>query len=74
LKHLIITTIATVLLALATFVGPIREAAWDSDIAAVKQHSGAGTDVNSNGLNFSLSCPEKLTALLLTVLCFRGKL
>ena len=45
MKHLLLTTIAAVLL-----VGcgeSIHEAAYDGNIEAVKQHLDAGTDVNA---------------------------
>jgi len=58
MKHLLLTTIAAVLL---VGCGPsvnIHDAAWDGKIEAVKQHLVAGTDVNAkddNGLLRSLS-------------------
>ena len=53
MKHLLLTTIAAVLL---VGCGPsppdisIREAAKDGNIGAVKQHIAAGTDVNAKGV------------------------
>ncbi|MDG1890736.1 MAG: ankyrin repeat domain-containing protein [Verrucomicrobiota bacterium] len=47
MKHLLITTIAAVLL---VGCGPnIHEASWTGNIEAVKQHIAAGTDVNAPG-------------------------
>ena len=46
MKHLLLTTIAAVVL--VGCGGPsIREAAWEGDIETVKQHLAAGTDVNA---------------------------
>ena len=46
MKHLLLTTIAAVVL--VGCGGPsIRDAAWEGDIETVKQHLAAGTDVNA---------------------------
>ena len=47
MKHILLTTIAAVLL---VGCGPrisIHKAAWDGNTEAVKQHLNAGTDVNA---------------------------
>ena len=52
MKHLLLTTIAAVLLVGCGPSAPdisIHEAAMDGDIEAVKQHLAAGTDVNAKG-------------------------
>ena len=49
MKHILITTIATVLLVGCGESTPdisIHDAAYDGNIEAVKQHLAAGTDVN----------------------------
>ena len=45
MKHILITTIAAVLL--VGCGGSIHEAAWDGNIESVKQHLAAGADVNA---------------------------
>ena len=45
MKHLLLTTIAAVVL--VGCGGSIHEAAWDGNIESVKQHLAAGTDVNA---------------------------
>jgi len=45
MKHLLLTTIAAMLL--VGCGGSIHEAAWDGNIESVKQHLDAGTDVNA---------------------------
>ena len=58
MKHILITTIAAVVLVgCATIQSPealsdisIRQAAWDGDIKAVKQHLAAGVDVDEMDL------------------------
>ena len=49
MKHLLLTTIAAVVLATPAFAGPIHLAARNGDIEAVKQHLDAGTDANAKG-------------------------
>ena len=48
MKHLLLTTIAAVLL-VGCGKPSIHEAAWEGNIAAVKQHLAAGSDVNLKG-------------------------
>ena len=45
MKHLLLTTIAAVVL--LGCGGSIHEAAWDGNIESVKQHLAAGADVNA---------------------------
>ena len=47
MKHLLLTTIAAVLLVGTAFAGPIHDAARKGDIEAVKQHLAAGRNVNA---------------------------
>ena len=47
MKHLLLTTIAAVVLGTTAFAGPIHDAASDGNIEAVKQHLDAGSDVNA---------------------------
>ena len=47
MKHLLIPTIAAVLLVGTAFAGPIHDAARKGDIEAVKQHLAAGRNVNA---------------------------
>jgi len=46
MKHILLTTIAAVLL-VGCGEPSIHDAAWDGNIEAVKQHLAAGTDVNA---------------------------
>ena len=48
MKHLLLTTIAAVVL-VGCGKPSIHEAAWEGNIAAVKQHLAAGSDVNLKG-------------------------
>jgi ankyrin repeat protein len=50
MKHLLLTTIAAVMLVTTAFAGPIHNAARDGYIEDVKQHLAAGTDVNAKNL------------------------
>ena len=47
MKHLLLTTIAAVLVVGCGPSVDIHEAAWDGNIESVKQHLDAGTDVNA---------------------------
>ena len=47
MKHLLLTTIAAVVLVGTAFAGPIHDAARKGDIEAVKQHLAAGRNVNA---------------------------
>ena len=47
MKHILITTIAAVLLVGTASADPIHDTAGEGDIAAVKQHLATGTDVNA---------------------------
>ena len=47
MKHLLLTTIAAVMLMGTAFAGPIHDAARKGDIEAVKQHLAAGRNVNA---------------------------
>jgi len=47
MRHLLLTTIAAVLLVGTAFAGPIHDAAINGDIEAVKQHLAAGRNVNA---------------------------
>ena len=49
MKHLLLTTIAAVLLVGCGPSVDIHDAAWDGNIEAVKQHLDAGTDANAKG-------------------------
>ena len=48
MKHLLITTIAAVLLTTTAFAGPIHVAAEDGDLAGVQAELDKGVDVNVN--------------------------
>ena len=48
MKHLLLTTIATVLLVGTAFAGPIHVAAEDGDLAGVQAELDKGVDVNVN--------------------------
>ena len=47
MKHLLLTTIAAVVLATTAFAGPIHDAAKKGNLRAVMLHLAAGTDVNA---------------------------
>ena len=47
MKHLLLTTIAAVVLATTAFAGPIHDAAWDGDLAGVQAELDKGVDVNA---------------------------
>ena len=52
MKHLLITTIAAVLLVATTaFADPIHTAAWDGDLAGVQAELDKGVDVNAKAFN-----------------------
>ena len=71
MKHLLLTTIAAVVLVGCGPSVDIHQAAIDGDIEAVKQHLAAGTDVNAKSeigttpLHFSASGGHKEVAELL---------
>ena len=46
MKHLLLTTIAAVLLATTAFADPIHDAAWDGNLAGVQAELDKGVDVN----------------------------
>jgi ankyrin repeat protein len=47
MKHLLLTTIAAVLLATTAFADPIHDAAWDGNLAGVQAELDKGVDVNA---------------------------
>jgi len=49
MKHLLLTTIAAVLLATTSFADPIHDAAGNGDLAGVQAELGKGVDVNVKG-------------------------
>ena len=50
MKHILITTIAAVMLVATTaFADPIHTAAWDGDLAGVQAELDKGVDVNAKG-------------------------
>ena len=51
MKHLLLTTIAAVLLVGTAFAGPIHTAASDGDLAGVQAELDKGADVNAIGDN-----------------------
>jgi len=60
MKHLLLTTIAAVLLATTAFAGPIHDAAIDGVIARVRSQLDAGVDVNEK--NYAGNTPLHLSA------------
>ena len=49
MKHLLLTTIAAVVLVGTAFAGPIHTAAWDGNLAGVQAELDKGVDVNAMG-------------------------
>ena len=49
MKHLLITTIAAVLLVGTAFADPIHDVAWKGDLAGVQRELNKGADVNARG-------------------------
>ena len=47
MKHLLLTTIAAVVLVGTAFADPIHDAAWDGDLAGVQAELDKGVDVNA---------------------------
>ena len=47
MKHLLITTVAAVLLAGTAFADPIHDVAWKGDLAGVQRELNKGADVNA---------------------------
>ena len=47
MKHLLITTIAAVLLATTAFADPIHDIAWKGDLAGVQAELDKGVDANA---------------------------
>ena len=54
MKHLLLTTIAAVVLVGTAFADPIHDAAGDGDLAGVQRELNKGADVNAkdDGLSF----------------------
>ena len=71
MKHLLITTIAAVLLAATAFADPIHEAAANGDLADVQAELDKGVDVHAKGykgknpLHYAAFYGHKETAELL---------
>jgi len=64
MKHLLITTIAAVLLVATTaFADPIHTAAWDGDLAGVQAELDKGVDVNEADINFYNLAPLHYAAI-----------
>jgi len=51
MKHLLLTTIAAVVLVTTAFAGPIHNAARDGNVEGVKHYLWIGRDVNAKDLN-----------------------
>ena len=47
MKHLLLTTIAAVVLVGAAFADPIHDVAWKGDLAGVQRELNKGADVNA---------------------------
>ena len=60
MKHLLLTTIAAVVLVGCGPPKDIREAAWEGDIEAVKQYLADGVDVNAKDDWVRLLCIVRL--------------
>ncbi len=54
MKHLLLTTIAAVLVVGIAFADPIHDVAWKGDLAGVQRELNKGADVNAkdDGLSF----------------------
>ncbi|SVC74696.1 uncharacterized protein METZ01_LOCUS327550, partial [marine metagenome] len=71
MKHLLLTTIAAVLLVGTAFADPIHDAAGDGDLAGVQRELNKGADVNAKDgdgwtpLDFSVLRGHKEIAELL---------
>ena len=64
MKHLLITTIAAVMLVATTaFADPIHTAAWDGDLAGVQAELDKGVDVNEADINFYNLAPLHYAAI-----------
>ena len=64
MKHLLLTTIAAVLLVATTaFADPIHTAAWDGDLAGVQAELDKGVDVNEADINFYNLAPLHYAAI-----------
>ena len=64
MKHLLLTTIAAVLLLATTaFADPIHTAAWDGDLAGVQAELDKGVDVNEADINFYNLAPLHYAAI-----------
>ena len=64
MKHILITTIAAVLLLATTaFADPIHTAAWDGDLAGVQAELDKGVDVNEADINFYNLAPLHYAAI-----------
>ena len=49
MKHLLLTTIAAVLVVGCAFADPIHDVAWKGDLAGVQRELNKGADVNARG-------------------------
>ncbi len=73
MKHLLLTTIAAVLLVGTVFADPIHDVAWKGDLAGVQRELNKGADVNAmdddawTPLHYAATYDHKETAKLLTV-------
>ena len=63
MKHLLLTTIAAVMLATTAFADPIHTAAWDGDLAGVQAELDKGVDVNEADINFYNLAPLHYAAI-----------
>ena len=64
MKHILITTIAAVMLVATTaFADPIHTAAWDGDLAGVQAELDKGVDVNEADINFYNLAPLHYAAI-----------
>ena len=55
MKHLLITTIAAVVLVGTAFAGPIHDAAKTGDLAGVQAELDKGVDVNAKGEKYGMT-------------------
>ena len=73
MKHLLLTTIAAVVLVGTVFADPIHDVAWKGDLAGVQRELNKGADVNAmdddawTPLHYAATYDHKETAKLLTV-------